>query len=210
MNGSDNCKEDGGGGFGLPVLFGSRRRTQLLGILANEYQTAVTPTEIVQETDFNYQSLYNHLNPLTELGVIQSSNTRKPAHYQLNPESATTETLIELHDYVTDRELVESPDTFEPLFSSRGHAKLMSGLTRLERNTFTQPTATNQAGISSASFYSIISELEDLGVVVSNGKDGKAVQYELRKGELWRLLAELDQTIREEVPARGLKLERES
>lgn len=209
MNGSDDCKEDRGGGFGLPVLFGSRRRTHLLGVLANESQTAVTPTEIVQETDFNYPSLYNHLNPLIELGVLQSSNTRKPTYYQLHPESTTTETLIELHDYATNRDLVKSPDTFEPLFSSKGKAKFLSGLTQLEGNTFTQPSVTDLAGISSASFYPIVSELEDLGVVASNGKDGKAVQYELEQSELWRLLAELDRIISAEIPTRETQSESE-
>lgn len=210
MKDGGECKEDRNSAFGLPVLFGSRRRTQLLGVLANEYQNAVTPTKIVTETDFNYQSLYNHLNPLTELGVLQTNDTQKTTYYQLRPKLTTTETLVELHDHVLNRGLISSPDTFEPLFSSKGKAKLLSGITQLEGNTFTQPAVTDSVDISTASFYSSVSELEELGVVASNGKDGKAVRYEVENSELWRLLTKLEQTICTEVPTRKTQSESKS
>lgn len=199
MNEGDECKKDDDRTFGLPILFGARRRTQLLGILVHNRRESLTPTEIVRETDFSHQALYDHLTPLTELGVLQTNDTRKPSYYQLHPELTTTEKLIELHEYASERGLLASPDTFEPLFSTDSHAKLFSALARSNDETFTQPGATERAGISAVKFYTIVSDLQDVGVVATDGKDGKAVRYKLQNWELWDLLADLEQMICTEI-----------
>lgn len=201
MNPSSVCNERETRQFGFPLLFGARRRTQLLGILANRYPDSCTPTQIVASTDFNYQALYHHLGPLTDHGVVQSSDTTKPKYYQLHPERPTSEQVVALHDYAHETGLILSPDTFEPLFSTDAHARFLAGLTRLDGAAFTQPEVTDVAEISTAKFYSVVSELQDLGVVAEDGKDGKAVRYERQQSRLWDLLADLEKTICTEFPA---------
>lgn len=180
--------------LGLPILFNSSRRAHLLGVLASAYKEPLTPTRIFEEHDFNYSSLYNHLNSLQDLGLIETSGSTKPRYYKLHPKSGTTVALVKLHEEI-HKSLTESPDTFEPLLSTKARSKLLAGILYLDDDTFTQPTTTDRTGLSTKSFYSAVSKFEELSIVEEIGKDGKAVLYEIQNPKVWDLLDELEQTI---------------
>jgi len=188
----------------LGIVFSSRRRCQLIGLLADSYPDSINPTSIVKQTDFSYQALYDHLAPLETLGLLDSSNEQKRKYYRLTPDLTITEEIVDLHEVACDSSLIESPRTFQPLFQTKSYAKILVGISHYDDMIFTQPEITSYVGISSASFYPVISDFVDQELVEKHeeGKNGdgrKPIQYQITDRAIWDQISTANKAAQEDL-----------
>lgn len=93
----------------LMALFGTPARTKLLSVFVAERGRDLSKSEIARQAGVARSTVYDHLNDLVDLGVIEQSRTTGDGYserFQLDEESDVAEKLYELEG-VTLRRLLE-------------------------------------------------------------------------------------------------------
>lgn len=90
-------------GTPIDVLFGGSARGKIVSVLVDERQTDLSISEIARQAGLARSTVYDHLDPLVELGVVihtrQSGNSQR---YQL-ADTEIAERLYELDGLVLER-----------------------------------------------------------------------------------------------------------
>jgi AraC-like DNA-binding protein len=99
----------------LMSLFGQPARTKILSVFVAERGRDLSKSEVARQAGVARSTVYDHLDTLTGLGVIEHTRDTQAGHserYQLNEESPIAETLYELEG-VTLRRLLERDDAVD-------------------------------------------------------------------------------------------------
>lgn len=95
----------------LMHLFGTPARTRILSVFVDEREFDLSVTEIADQAGVARSTVYDHLDHLIALGVIeQTRETGGSARYQLNQDGEIAEYLYKL-DGVTLKRLLEYEGT---------------------------------------------------------------------------------------------------
>lgn len=93
----------------LMSLFGSPARTKILSVFVAERGRDLTVSQLARQAGVSRSSVYNHIDELLELGVVEESRTTNDGHsplYQLNDESEIADLCYKLEG-ITLRRLLE-------------------------------------------------------------------------------------------------------
>lgn len=96
-------------GAPLMALFGTPARTKILSVFISERGRDLTKSEIARQAGVSRSTVYEHLEGLVELGVVQRTRTTGGGHsqrYQLDDETRIGAALHRLEG-VTLRRLLE-------------------------------------------------------------------------------------------------------
>lgn len=94
----------------LMALFSTPGRTKLLSVFVAERGRDLSVSDLSRQADMSRTTVYDHLDPLLELGVIKENRTTSDGHsvrYQLNEDSEIAELCYQLEG-VTLRRLLEN------------------------------------------------------------------------------------------------------
>lgn len=93
----------------LMALFSTPARTKILSVLVSEHGRDLSKSEIARQAGVSRSTVYEHIEELLELGVIQHTRTTQGGQsprYQFDDESRIGAALYELEG-VTLRRLLE-------------------------------------------------------------------------------------------------------
>lgn len=96
-------------GTPLMHLFGTPARTKILSVFVAERGRDLSKSEIARQAGVARSTVYDHLNDLDDLGVIEHTRDTQDGHserYQLNEDSDIADYLYKLEG-VTLRRLLE-------------------------------------------------------------------------------------------------------
>lgn len=96
-------------GAPLMALFGTPARTKILSVLVSERGRDLSKSEIARQAGVSRSTVYEHIEELVELGVVQRTRTTGGGHsqrYQFDDESRIGAALYRLEG-VTLRRLLE-------------------------------------------------------------------------------------------------------
>lgn len=97
-------------GTPLMHLFGMPARTRLLSVFVDEREYDLTVTEMAEQAGIARSTVYDHLDDLLELGIIEETRTSGGStRYQLNEDSEIATELYKLDGLVL-KQLLESRD----------------------------------------------------------------------------------------------------
>jgi len=92
-------------------LFGMPARTRLLSVLVDEREYDLTVTELADQAGVARSTVYDHLDSLLDLGVIEETReTGGSTRYQLNEDSEIAEELYKLDGLVLQQLLNNRDD----------------------------------------------------------------------------------------------------
>ena len=90
----------------LVNLFGKPARVRILSVMVDERKNDLSISEIARQAGVARSTVYDHLDYLLDLGVINHTRTSGASErYQLNPESQIGELLYQLDGVVLRRQL---------------------------------------------------------------------------------------------------------
>jgi DNA-binding transcriptional ArsR family regulator len=94
-------------------LSGLPARTRLISVFVDEGEYDLNVSELAEQAGIARSTVYDHLDPLEELGVIeQTRETGNSKRYQLNHESEIADLLYKLEG-ITLRTVLENRDDVE-------------------------------------------------------------------------------------------------
>ena len=103
MNGAEDSFVDG---TPLVNLFGKPARVRILSVMIDEREVDLSITEIAQQAGIARSTVYDHLDYLLELGVIEHTRTSGASdRYQLDSNNEIAELLYQLDGVVLRRQL---------------------------------------------------------------------------------------------------------
>lgn len=95
----------------LMNLFGTPARTRILSVFVDEKEYDLNVSEIAEQAGVARSTVYNHLDELEALGVIEETReTGNSRRYQLNTDSPISERLYELEGLVLKQSLQNRDD----------------------------------------------------------------------------------------------------
>lgn len=106
---TDEAREAYADGAPFGALFGDAARTRILSALVAERGRDLSKSEIARQAGVARSTVYDHIDELTELGVIEHTRDTQAGHsprFTLNEDSDIGELLYQLEG-VTLRRLLE-------------------------------------------------------------------------------------------------------
>jgi len=94
----------------LMALFGAPAQTKLLSVFVAEKGRDLTVSQVARQAGVSRTTVYDHIDDLLELGVIEETRETNDGHstlYQLNEDSEIAELCYKLEG-VTLRQLLEN------------------------------------------------------------------------------------------------------
>ncbi|WP_135666562.1 helix-turn-helix domain-containing protein [Halorhabdus rudnickae] len=100
--------EDQGEAFaeGTPLveLFGTPARAKLLSVFVDERQQDLNPSELARQAGVARSTVYNHLEDLTDLGIVKETRETGPSkRYKLDTDDEIAELLYKLDGAMLSR-----------------------------------------------------------------------------------------------------------
>ena len=97
-------------GTPLVELFGKPGRTKLISVFVDERENDLSISELARQAGVARSTVYDHLNDLIELGIVQETRETGPStRYQLDSDDEIAELLYRLDGLVLKR-LLEMND----------------------------------------------------------------------------------------------------
>ena len=91
-------------GTPLVELFGKPGRTKLISVFVDERENDLNISELARQAGVARSTVYNHLDDLVELGIVQETRETGPStRYQLNNDDEIAELLYQLDGLVLKR-----------------------------------------------------------------------------------------------------------